>query len=172
MKGGGSGIDRDYCCSRLAEIFEYETLEYVKMDPDPFDDRHPSRTHPDCALGHSLKALFKKEVFVNKLVHEYLKENWGEGLDLEVNTVASRLFVNILPGLETSVVYQVRLPIRLCCCYVGFDEFGFNSIWQETEGLIMKLFTWAEHAPEPLKSYSLGLLGASMEVPEIAGKFK
>lgn len=118
------------------------------MDPDPFDDRHPSRTHPDCALGHSLKAIFKKETFMTKLVHEFMKENWGEGLDLEINTAACRLFVNILPGLETSVVYQ------------------------ETEGLILKLFTWAENAPEPLKSYSLGLLGASMEVPEIAGKFK
>lgn len=83
-------------------------LEYLKMDPDPFDDRHPSRTHPDCSLGHSLKALFKKEVFMTKLVHEYLKENWGEGLDLEINTAACRLFVNILPGLETSVVYQVH----------------------------------------------------------------
>jgi len=36
----------------------------------------------------------------------------------------------------------------------------------------MRLFKWAETGPEPLKSYSLGLLGASMELPEVAGKFK
>lgn len=52
------------------------------------------------------------------------------------------------------------------------EEINSNMPIQETEGLLLKLFTWAETAPEPLKSYSLGLLGASMEVPEIAGKFK
>jgi len=26
---------------RLAEIIERETEAYYKMDPDPFDDRHP-----------------------------------------------------------------------------------------------------------------------------------
>ena len=79
---------------------------YVKLDPDPFDDRHPIRTHPSCSYGHSLKQIFKKEVFVNRIVLEYMRENWG-GRDLEVNTSACRLFINILPGLETSMVYQV-----------------------------------------------------------------
>jgi len=27
--------------TRLAEIIERETEAYYKMDPDPFDDRHP-----------------------------------------------------------------------------------------------------------------------------------
>jgi HIV-1 Vpr-binding protein len=91
----------------LSEIVEYETIEYLKMDPDPFDERHPSKTHPDCALGHTLKVLFKKESFMNKLALEYMKETWGEELDLQVNTAACRLFVNILPGVENSLVYQV-----------------------------------------------------------------
>jgi len=91
----------------LSEIIEHETLEYLKLDPDPYDDRHPSRTHPDCSLGSSLKVLFKKEAFLNKLVGLYSKETWGEELDLAVNTSACRLFVNVLPGLETHHIFQV-----------------------------------------------------------------
>lgn len=37
------------------------------MDPDPFDERHPSRADPDCALGHILKVLFRKDSFMNKV---------------------------------------------------------------------------------------------------------
>jgi len=47
-----------------------------------------------------------------------------------------------------------------------------NYIQKDTEGLILRLFTWAETAPEPLRSYSVGLLGASMEIPDVASKFK
>jgi hypothetical protein len=43
---------------------------------------------------------------MSKLVHEYMRETWGDN-DLSVNTAACRLFVGILPGLESSVVYQV-----------------------------------------------------------------
>lgn len=52
---------------RLAEICEVETENYLKMDPDPFDERHPSRADPDCKLGQILKALFKKDNFMNKV---------------------------------------------------------------------------------------------------------
>lgn len=40
---------------------------YLKMDPDPFDDRHPSRTKSECNLGVYLKTLFKQEDFINKV---------------------------------------------------------------------------------------------------------
>jgi len=32
-----------FCEIRLAEIIERETEAYYKMDPDPFDDRHPGK---------------------------------------------------------------------------------------------------------------------------------
>lgn len=54
--------------SRLAELFEQETENYLKMDPDPFDERHPSRADPDCALGHMLKVIFRKDAFMNKVI--------------------------------------------------------------------------------------------------------
>lgn len=53
--------------TRLAEIIEVEAENYLKMDPDPFDERHPSRTDPDCNFGHVLKVLFRKENFMTKV---------------------------------------------------------------------------------------------------------
>lgn len=46
---------------RLSEIFETETKTYMKKDPDPFDERHPSRIDPTCVLGQMYKILFRKD---------------------------------------------------------------------------------------------------------------
>jgi len=53
---------------RLADIIEIETENYMKMDPDPFDERHPSRTDPECNFGHILKILFRKDNFMTKVI--------------------------------------------------------------------------------------------------------
>ena len=45
------------------------------QDPDPFDDRHPVRADPDCAIGVILKTLFKNENFINKLVGQYILDS-------------------------------------------------------------------------------------------------
>lgn len=57
--------------------------------------------------------------------------------------------LDILPGLETSAVFQ-----------------------PDMEGLIHRLFSWAEKSIEPLQSYSTGLLAAAMEVQDIATGFR
>jgi HIV-1 Vpr-binding protein len=54
--------------SRISELVEKETEAYLKMDPDPFDDRHPSRARPDCSLGLVLKTLFRNDDFMNKVL--------------------------------------------------------------------------------------------------------
>lgn len=54
-----------------------------------------------------------------------------------------------MPGLETSAVFQVE-----------FDH------------LIHRLYNWAEHSEEPLRSYATGLLAAAMEVQDIAVGFR
>lgn len=41
------GYDPEPVVTRLAEIFEEETEVYMRKDPDPFDERHPSRTDPN-----------------------------------------------------------------------------------------------------------------------------
>uniref|UniRef100_T1J9J0 DDB1- and CUL4-associated factor 1 n=1 Tax=Strigamia maritima TaxID=126957 RepID=T1J9J0_STRMM len=130
--------------SRIAELVEKETEAYLKMDPDPFDDRHPGRADPQCTLGHLLKALFKNDDFMNKLVNNYVLHRDSRDL----NMAACRLLLDVMPGLETSVVFQ------------------------ETEGLVPRLFQWAENSPEPLRSYATGLLAAAMEIQDIAGNFR
>lgn len=53
-----------------------------------------------------------------------------------------------MPGLEVSVVFQ------------------------DTDGLINRLFSWAEKGPEPLQSYATGLLAAAMELQDLAANFR
>ncbi|XP_063231311.1 protein mahjong isoform X2 [Bacillus rossius redtenbacheri] len=150
------GYDPVPILTRLAEIIEAETENYMKMDPDPFDERHPSRTDPDCELGHILKVLFRKDSFVTKLVNDYLRENyWSRSGShskdsRKVNIAACRLMLDIMPGLEISAVFQVP----------------------EMESLILRVFSWAEKSVQPLQSYATGLLAAAMEVQDIAANFR
>ncbi|CAG2115601.1 unnamed protein product, partial [Medioppia subpectinata] len=132
------------CLNKIAELVEKETEAYLKMDPDPFDDRHPSRARPDCSLGLVLKTLFRNDDFMNKLVNDYVMHRD----DTNLHIAACRLMLDILPGLETSVVFN------------------------ETEGLVQRLFNWAESASDPLQSYATGLLAAAMEVQDIATNSK
>ncbi|XP_076661247.1 lisH and WD40 domain-containing protein mahjong [Halictus rubicundus] len=140
---------------RLAEIIELETENYLKMDPDPFDERHPSRTDPECNFGHILKVLFRKDNFMTKLINDYLRDTyWSRagitGRDVrKLNIAACRLMLDILPGLETSAVFQ-----------------------PDMDGLIHRLFSWAEKSIELLQSYATGLVAAAMEVQEIATGFR
>ncbi|XP_054275283.1 protein mahjong-like isoform X2 [Macrosteles quadrilineatus] len=142
--------------TRLAELIEAETDNYNKMDPDPFDERHPNRADPNCALGHMLKVLFRKDSFMNKLVNDYLRENYYArsgitGRDInKLNVVACRLMIDILPGLETSAVFESPT----------------------NDALVQRLFSWAEKSSEPLQTYATGLLAAAMEVQDIAAAFR
>ena len=141
--------------TRLAEIIEIETEHYYKTDPDPFDERHPSRTDPQCNLGQILKALFKKDVFMSSLVSDYLRETYYSRLGIvghdvdQLNIAACRLMLDVLPGLETTVVFQ-----------------------PDSDGLVNRLLKWATNSIEPLQTYATGLLAAAMEIPEIAGRFR
>ncbi|XP_076077249.1 DDB1- and CUL4-associated factor 1-like [Mytilus galloprovincialis] len=131
--------------TKLSDIIERETEEFYKMDPDPFDDRHPGRSNPTCTLGHLMKALFKNDNFMNKLVNSYLL---GGHHNLELQTAACRLLLDVLPGLEVGIVFV------------------------ETEGIIRPLLAWAEKAEEPLRSYATGLLAGAMEVQDVAVDYK
>ncbi|KAK9743853.1 hypothetical protein QE152_g8253 [Popillia japonica] len=142
--------------TKLAEIIEVETENYLKTDPDPFDERHPSRTDPNCNLGQILKALFRKDNFMNKFVSDYLRDTYysrnNNQLNRDVdqlNIAACRLMLDIMPGLETSVVFQ-----------------------PDMDSLIHRLIKWTTNSIEPLQSYATGLLAAAMEIPDIATRFR
>lgn len=128
----------------MSELIEKETEAYYKTDPDPFDDRHPGRSRPDSALGVLLKNLFKNDNFMSKLVNSYIFQRDNE----EIQTLSCRLLYVILPGLESSIVFN------------------------DTDGLVTMLYGWAEKANEPLRSYATGLLAAAMNISELAQKFK
>jgi hypothetical protein len=139
---------------RLTEILEAETEIYMRKDPDPFDERHPSRTDPTSELGKNLKILFRKDNFMNYLVNDYLRDTYFSRLQIEksalsLNIAACRLILVIMPGLETSAVFQAQ-----------YDQ------------LIVRLYGWAENGEEPLRSYAVGLLGAAMDIQEIAVTFR
>nr|CAI5830610.1 unnamed protein product [Callosobruchus analis] len=152
---GNANYDPVPTLTRLAEIVEIETENYLKMDPDPFDERHPSRTDPSCNLGQILKALFRKDNFTNKLINDYMRDSYytrlgisGRDVD-QLNIAACRLMLDIMPGLDTTVVFQ-----------------------PEADSLIHRLIKWVTRSIEPLQSYATGLLGAAMEIPEIATRFR
>uniref|UniRef100_A0A8D0CRP9 DDB1- and CUL4-associated factor 1 n=1 Tax=Sander lucioperca TaxID=283035 RepID=A0A8D0CRP9_SANLU len=128
----------------ISELIERETGEYHKADPDPFDDRHPGRADPDCMLGQLLKMLFMNDDFTNALLDTYIMTS----RELSLNTAACRLLQNIMPGLETAVVFQ------------------------EKEGLVEKLFTWAHEAERPLCVYAAGLLARAMGNQEVAASYR
>ncbi|XP_055318555.1 protein mahjong isoform X3 [Sitodiplosis mosellana] len=148
------GFDPEIILTRLSEIFEEETEIYMNKDPDPFDERHPSRTDPECELGRMLKLLFRKDHFMTRLVNDYLRDNYFTRQSIQkssqsLNIAACRLILLIMPGLETSAVFQA-----------------------ENDNLIQRLYNWAEESAEPLRSYATGLLGAAMEVQDIAIGFR
>uniref|UniRef100_A0A336LYJ1 CSON005995 protein n=1 Tax=Culicoides sonorensis TaxID=179676 RepID=A0A336LYJ1_CULSO len=154
-KHSTAGYDPEPIVTRIAEILEEETAIYMRKDPDPFDERHPSRHYPECELGKMLKLLFRKDTFMTRLVNDYLRDNYFTNMQniqqssQKLNIAACRLILVIMPGLETSAVFQVE-----------FDQ------------LITRLYSWAENAEEPLRSYSVGLLGAAMDVQEITVGFR
>uniref|UniRef100_A0A8C6VHP6 DDB1- and CUL4-associated factor 1 n=1 Tax=Naja naja TaxID=35670 RepID=A0A8C6VHP6_NAJNA len=143
-KDHGSGQDMVPILTRMSELIEKETEEYRKRDPDPFDDRHPGRADPKCMLGHLLRILFKNDDFMNALVNAYVMTSREPPL----NTAACRLLLDIMPGLETAVVFQ------------------------EKEGIVENLFKWAREADQPLRTFATGLLGGAMENQDIAANYR
>ncbi|XP_030566338.1 protein mahjong isoform X1 [Drosophila novamexicana] len=146
-----NGYDPVPTLRSLAEIFEREKDSYMRKDPDPLDLRHPYRTDPSCQYGLLLKLLFRKDQFMGKLLNDYLRDNYFSRQNisrssLELNIIACRLILVVMPGLETTAVFQTA----------------------EEDGIINRLYNWAEDSIEPLQSYATGLLAAAMEVSDIA----
>ncbi|XP_023669197.2 DDB1- and CUL4-associated factor 1-like isoform X1 [Paramormyrops kingsleyae] len=140
----GSTQDLVSILTKISELIERETEEYHKADPDPFDDRHPGRADPECMLGHLLKILFKNDDFMNALVNTYVMTS----REVPLNTAACRLLQNIMPGLETAVVFQ------------------------EKEGIVERLFKWAQEGDQTLRIYATGLLAGAMENQDIAANYR
>ncbi|XP_033251011.1 protein mahjong-like [Drosophila miranda] len=150
-----SGYDPVPTLKSLAEIFEREKDAYMRKDPDPLDSRHPYRADPSCQYGLLLKLLFRKDVFMGKLLNDYLRENYFSRQtisrsSLELNILACRLILEIMPGLETTAVFQTA----------------------NDDGTINRIYSWADDSIEPLQSYATGLLAEAIEVSDTAINYR
>ncbi|RCN53505.1 LisH protein [Ancylostoma caninum] len=139
------GFDPIPTLTSIAEIIEQSIDEFLKLDPDPLDDRHPARTHPHAEFGNLLKLLFRNDDFMNKLVISYLL-----GRDQpELSAVAARLLLDCVPGLDAAVVFA------------------------EPSDFVPQLYIWAKDSSnELLRAYSLGLLASALEVQGNAHKYR
>eukprot|EP00066_Takifugu_rubripes_P030091 XP_011619357.1 PREDICTED: protein VPRBP-like [Takifugu rubripes] len=81
---------------------------------------------------------------VFQLLDSYIMSSREQSL----NTAACRLLLNILPGVETAVIFQ------------------------EKEGLVERLMDWARGAERPLSVYATGLLARAMSIQEVAAGFR
>ncbi|KJH52124.1 hypothetical protein DICVIV_01710 [Dictyocaulus viviparus] len=142
------GFDPIPTLTSIAEIIEKAVDEFLKLDPDPLDDRHPVRTHPQAEFGNLLKILFRNDDFMNKLVISYLL-----GRDQpELSVAASRLLLDCVPG------FWLALFIR---------------IFQEPSDFIPQLYIWAKDSSnEVLRAYAIGLLASALEVQGNAHKYR
>ncbi|GFS34728.1 hypothetical protein NPIL_80411 [Nephila pilipes] len=122
-----SGQDVTSTLMKLAEIIEKETEVFLKKDPDPFDNRHPSRLQPDCTLGQILKIFFRNERIVDEIVKVYCLRDV-----LELNIASCRLLLDILPGLETLVFEEEGFVPRL----LHWAEFAPNPLQSYATGLL------------------------------------
>ena len=68
------------------------------------------RADPDCALGHLLKALFRNDEFMDKLVNSYIMSTVEE---FDLNCTAARVLLNAMPGLESAAVFQDMVSLEL-----------------------------------------------------------
>ncbi|CAB3405775.1 unnamed protein product [Caenorhabditis bovis] len=130
---------------KIAEIIEESMDEFLKRDPDPLDDRHPHRTHPQSAFGNLLKILFRNDDFMNKLVISYIlgRDN------VELSIQSCRLLLDCVPGLDSNVVFS------------------------EPDDFVPRLYAWAKSEEnEMLQAYSMGLLAAALEINENASKYR
>lgn len=89
-------------------------------------------------------------MIIFRLVNDYLRDNFFTRQSInkssfQLNVSACRLILIIMPGLETSAVFQVS-----------------------NDQLINRLYDWVENGAEPLRSYATGLLGAAMDIQDIA----
>nr|XP_039264269.1 DDB1- and CUL4-associated factor 1-like [Styela clava] len=122
-----------------AKLFEEETIEFHKGDPDPFDERHPEYAQPGCVFGKLLVSLSKSHDFMDKLTSSYFRVTTNPKNPSQITLAAARFLLAALPGLEP------------------------HTLFKEKEWLIKLLSEWVTDADEPLRTYATGLLVGAIE---------
>ncbi|GMS96742.1 hypothetical protein PENTCL1PPCAC_18917, partial [Pristionchus entomophagus] len=139
------GFDSVAAVCRIAEILERAMEDFLHLNPDPLDDRHPQRTHPAASFGVMLKAIIRKDNFMQTLIVSYLMARDN----VPLAEAAARVLLSCVPGLDSDTVFS------------------------DPEELIPCLYKYAANGgSDALKAYSFGLLASAMEVQDNAGKYR
>eukprot|EP00795_Rhopilema_esculentum_P002363 gene2364-18003_t len=128
----------------LSEKVEEQYEQFLGLVPDPFDDRHPSQSYPDCKFGDTLRLIIGEKEFMHKLTTSYFANTDD---DFELNCQAARLLLNILSGME-------------------------GKIFEDWESVGKICYKWGKAGKEPLRSYAIDILAVGMQNEENAGIFK
>ncbi|GMT25335.1 hypothetical protein PFISCL1PPCAC_16632 [Pristionchus fissidentatus] len=139
------GFDSVAALRRVAEILEAAMEDFLQMNPDPLDDRHPQRTHPTASYGVMLKAIIRKENFMQTLIVSYLMARDN----VPLSETAARVLLSCVPGLDSDTVFSD--PEELIPCLYKYASTGGS---------------------DALQAYSFGLLASAMEVQDNAGKYR
>ncbi|CAJ0928750.1 unnamed protein product, partial [Mesorhabditis belari] len=139
-----AGFDPTPLVEKVAELLEKAMNYFLEQDPDPLDERHPSKTHPQHPYGILLKHLYRHDDFMHTLVVSYI---FGRD-NLPLTIAASRVLLSSVPGMD-------------------------RTVFSDPDSLLTQIFTWAERSDsQVLKAYAMGLLASVMEVQETASKFR
>lgn len=94
--------------------------------------------------------------------------------EISLNTAACRLLQNIMPGLDSAVVFQDKVNgSEPKAARPGLTlRSPRPAVRPQQEGLIEKLFGWAHEAERPLCVYAAGLLARAMSNQEVAANYR
>lgn len=73
--------------------------------------------------------------------------------------------------MELRQQLNIEIAILSCSCMV-VDMLFYGLLFRLKDGLVERLFQWAENSSSPLQAYAAGLLASAMEIPEVASNFR
>ena len=97
-------------------------------DPDPFEERHPSRIDSECPFGLILKTFFKKDSLVADIFNNYLRDNYFTRLGQvrQIIQLVETLAVSNSPFYQFLRVNQASISMWQ---HVGL-YLGFYLVWR------------------------------------------
>lgn len=91
------------CLKNIGNTLQEHYLNYLKMDPDPNDERHPLKIKKDSLYAQMLEYLTKEDDFMTSIYTKYVLDNED---DEEVLIAASTVSIMLMPALDHELMIQ------------------------------------------------------------------
>ncbi|CAD5117441.1 DgyrCDS6209 [Dimorphilus gyrociliatus] len=98
------------CLKSIGNILQEHYLSYLKMDPDPNDERHPLKIKKESLYASMLEYLTKEDDFMNSIYTNYVLDNEN---DEEVLIAASCVSIMLMPALDHELMIKDEKCERL-----------------------------------------------------------